>query len=138
MSPEDKEWVNRFGGYNDFPPNWEEISDQDFYRKWFVYGWKIHDTRQMMRPSEIHQAFYDKLDIPSHHRPIIQATLFFYSDTTGLAITQGYDGKYNPRYFQFGLCMHKNKSGVPSKSRMCYHVSKCDDCGMEFHVDSSD
>lgn len=137
-NPEDREFIAQFGSHNDFPPNWVEITDQEFLKKWFTWGWKCIDYRQMLRPKEVFDAFYDKIEVPSNRRPIVTARLFFYNDTTGLAMTQGYDGKYNPRYFKFGLCMHEHKSSVPEESRMCFHVSVCDDCGMKFSVDSSD
>jgi hypothetical protein len=136
---DNKEIRALYGGHNDFPPNWKEIDQQQFWKRWFMYSWDAEEWRQMHSPPDTLAKFYDVIAHPIHRRSIVVARLFIYSDKTGLAITQGWDGRtYNPRFFEFGVCMHIDKSEVPEKSHMCYHVSKCNNCGMEFHVDSSD
>jgi hypothetical protein len=136
---EQQEFRDQFGSHNDFPPNWNEITAQQFFKRWFTYSWSTIDWRQMLYPRETLAEFYDKIDAPPNRRHVITARLFVYNDKTGIAITQGYDGStYNPRYFEFGVCMHKNMVAIPEESRMCYHVSKCADCGYKRSIDSSD
>lgn len=37
-----------FGNGNDFPPNWNEITDQQFWKRWFMYSWINDDWRQIV------------------------------------------------------------------------------------------
>lgn len=132
------EMRDMFGGGNDFPPHWKEISDQAFWNRWFAYSWTEIDWRQMNRPHEVFDKYYEATNTPANRRHMVTARLFIYNDATGLAITSGYSqGKYTPRFFEFGVCMHNNREPVLSESRMCYHVTICSDCGRKFSVDSS-
>ena len=129
----------KFGGYNDFPPNWRPCDPDKFWGRFLVYSCDLQEFRQMMNPaSEIEN--YP----PDHygHRTVRNAHLYFYSDDTGLAMVDNYDhgaSKHRaPLLYEFAPCHHENRVGVPEKSRMCYHVTRCTDCGREFAVDSSD
>ena len=111
-----------FGRYNDYPPNWKPISDEDF---WDIFlrasVWK-QEFRQMLRDDE----------------PMVEAMLYFYFDETGLAIVSEptKDFHRKPKFFRFAFCEHE-MVGVPEESRMCYHVTRCKKCGYKDAIDSS-
>lgn len=129
----------KYGAYNDFPPGWRPCTPDRFWGRFMTYNADLTEHRQMMNP----RAHIDAYP-PNHYggRTVRSARLFFYWDDTGLAMVDDYDhGKMEhraPLLYEFGPCMHERREDVPEKSHMCYHVSRCVDCGREFAVDSSD
>jgi len=123
----DHERFRKFGGFNDFPPNWKPIEEEDFWNIFMVWASSAEESRQM----------YDK----GKKGMPVEARLFFYNDDTGVALVKNYDRSKHryvrPSFYQFAACEHEYDIPVPEKSRMCYTVTKCSKCGRERHVDSS-
>ncbi len=121
----------RFGGFNDVPPNFVEITEAQFWMQFSVYPFTKVGFKQVRFEGkgpyeDLHLFFYGNDEgvgyarVYEHHKPI----------------GQGYGWCAPKLYFKFGLCEHE-WVGVPEKSRMCYHVTRCTKCGRENHVDSS-
>lgn len=132
----ESEFKNVFGGFNDFPPQWREIDPNEFGQKMNHYSFIKSEYRQM------HLKGNDYI-------PALQATLFFFHDNTGIAVSKESikeKGKYNykqiSRFFAFG-CDHdyqeipwnREQFGPQYKG---LHAMKCSKCGMLKSVDSSD
>ena len=119
-----------FGGYNHLPPNFKEITPEEFAQcDFFVYRIDMIESRQPYGPND-KRAAQLKVDAGTSLR------LFYMNNTTGFAIGHDYWAK-RLRFFRFQLCEHTFK-GVPEESRMCYHVSVCTKCGYRQAIDSSD
>lgn len=124
----DKEIEEKYGGYNDFPPDWKEIAEEEFAKSmFFTYSPDLIQHRQMMKPNEV-----------------VEATLHFFWDGNGYAI--GHDfWKGKVKYYRFALCEHTYRELSPSEARAkghshfgnCYHVTECAKCGLIWEYDSS-
>jgi hypothetical protein len=130
------------GGYNTLPPNWEEISEQDFVQsEFFVYPPSHREFRQVVSDGKWMDVWLYYL----HNRP------------EGFAITRAYqDGSYRKlRYFRFAACQHDwveiiNPQAWAEKVKRfprlqgkaiwgrCAHNLICDKCGDYKFLDSSD
>jgi hypothetical protein len=139
LNPEERAaHKKRYGGYNDFPPNWKRCAPEDFWGT-FVGGCpRLVEFRQMLEPKSV----FNKLPKNTYgQRTVRNAKLYFYNDGTGLALVSDYDYAKSqhrkPLLYKFAACEHEYE-GVPEKSAMCYHVSRCKKCGYEYAVDSSD
>lgn len=123
------EWathVEKFGRFNDFPPNWKEVSDDEFWGLFMTYMPHVEEYRQML-PKDRKNA------------PAIGAKLYFYNDDVGLAMVENYDFKEHkwlpPKLFKFFICDHEY---IPLPQRFnCLHESRCKKCGHFKSVDSS-
>jgi hypothetical protein len=123
-----------FGGYNDFPPNWHPITEEDFsHSLFFSYAPVFRDTRQML-PSRA-----------GKEGACVDAVLFFYHDGTGVGIERDYwAGKVN--YYAFSVCEHQYREISQAECAKrgifhggnCYHVEVCSKCGHINAYDSSD
>lgn len=121
----------KWGGFNDFPPNWRELTEEEFAEShFFVYEFKTREYRQMHDPGRT--------------KPATRATLYFMHDGTGYALVSD-RSKRKLHYFKFG-CAHTYRGlgfeecrarGIYHWGR-CYHVSECTTCGHIHAVDSSD
>ena len=114
-------------GYNDMPPNWEEIKESEYYWRWSI-----------MPAHSIFQHRGVILD-NCHH----DVSLFVHpGDFSGIGFWVYYDGKateaevsaYKPHYFKWKVCDHDFKV---VGSSMCFRRYKCKTCGYEYEVDSS-
>jgi hypothetical protein len=135
---ERKEYQRKFGRFNDFPPNWKPCKPAEFWGQFMTYSSDVEEFRQMMYPEEI----LNNMPPNSYGQITVQnARLWTYQDGTGLAMVQNYDYKKAhdraPLLYKFAVCEHEYV-GVPEKSYMCYHVSRCMKCGIERAIDSSD
>lgn len=124
-----------FGGYNDNPPGWRQITEKEFVQGHFFRSSPAKvEFRQLRDPgvkSERGTALRD-------------ARLFFFHDGTGVAMMEDFwAGKIH--YFAFG-CDHKYREvygeeaanlGLRPTGR-CDHALHCDKCGHGMVVDSSD
>ena len=131
-----KEHQAKFGGYNDLPPNWREITEAAFVTgHFFSHDPEKVEFRQLMGT-----------DIKSEKgSPLVNARLYFFHDGTGVALMDDHwAGK--PRYFAFG-CDHKyrevhgkelQKLGFKGVTGSCDHALYCDKCKHKMVVDSSD
>jgi len=117
----------RYGSYNDFPPNWKPATDDEFWNRFMVYDFKEKEYRQMFRLAD-----------GSRSPKMIQAKLFLYSDGIGLAMVSKVVGARHvaPELYKFAICEHLNRKGLINQGT--YRTSECVDCGQKFSVDSSD
>ena len=126
---EREEFEKKFGGFNDFPPNWTEITEEEFAQsKFFTYSPDYVDYRQML----------------DGKNPCVSARLYFFWGDEGFAIVNDYWGK-KVKYFRFYLCEHDytelsskeaRKRGI-SHFGNCYHVLVCEKCDHVWSYDSS-
>lgn len=142
-TPEAKAIEEAYGKYNDFPPNWREITQDEFARSlFFHYTPDFIDFRQMYEK--------DKDGKRAYNAPYTSGKLFFFWNKTGIGIVDTYeDKKYNAkkilRFFKFG-CEHKyrelSREESAKKGRThfgrCYHIEECTTCGHIWEYDSSD
>lgn len=131
-----QEHEERFGSYNDLPPNWREITEAEFVKgKFFSQSPEKTEFRQLT-----------KADIKSEKdTPLVNAHLYFFHDGTGVALMDDHwAGKL--RYFAFG-CDHKYREvhgkelqelGFQGGLFACEHAYYCDKCSDKMVVDSSD
>jgi len=126
---EQKEHTEKFGGSNDFPPGWRELSEKEFAKSmFFTYHARAYQFRQMRDPA-------DPLS------PVVSATLFFMHDGTGYSMISDYWGG-KLRFYTFG-CDHKwgdaseelKKRGI--RLHQHEHAHFCTKCGYLSIVDSS-
>ena len=116
--------TSKFGRYNDFPPNWREASEDEFWGK-FMVDPKRHEEFRQMRVGKGEQ--------------YVSARLYFYDHDEGLAMVNNYDWKEfkyrTPKLYKFALCEHEwNYVGTPYN---CYNTYKCVKCGATKGIDSS-
>ena len=133
----DASYENKWGGFNDFPPNWREIDEKTFSQShFFMYTPKIVEYRQMLERDENGLMKMDKMCVSAH--------LYIFEDGVGFAMHSDYwAGKI--RFYQFG-CQHDYRpvSSDECRNRGIYHggkffhVSECSKCGYIMAVDSSD
>lgn len=128
-----REHIKHFGGHNDFPPNWHELTEEEFARSpFFSYPPKVIEYRQMRK-------YHDGR---LHDGPAIMTNLHFMNDNTGYAIVADYWDK-KVHFYKFG-CEHQwGDATAELKRRNRYlhtteHASFCEKCGFLRIVDSSD
>ena len=112
------------GRYNDFPKNWTQISEEEFWERFAIWHWDM-DFRQML---------------PKDGSTMVSARLFWKGDDEGLALVERYDWNkmrhVRPTFFRFYLCDHEWEH-VAELGR-CYDRYKCKKCGAIKEVDTSD
>lgn len=128
--PETKEHQKAFGGYTDFPPNFREVTEQEFVQSSpFTYPPKKIEFRQMKKERNV---------------PSLPAQLFFFPDGTGYALSVDYVSQ-QVQYYRFG-CDHTwneltaaecERRGIYHADRR-YHVRECTKCTYINAFDSSD
>ena len=113
---------NQLGGFNDYPPNWEELIEAQFVNSsFFIYSPTYRQFRQMMRRD-------------GKPAPFIQANLYIYDDGSGFAISA--DREHNTvRYYKFAVCEHDYEVQHRHKYE---HTYTCKKCGHSYIQDSSD
>lgn len=118
----------KWGDYNDFPPNWEEISEAEFATsQFFINSVKLIEFRQM----------YGR-EPNAHMKPCVSANLHWFNDNTGFAIVNDHaNGKI--KYYKFG-CKHKYRElDSEEKINHPFATSVCDNCAHYYAPpDSSD
>lgn len=114
------------GGFNDFPPHWQEVTATDFWQVIQLSGWGNPEYRQMRH------------HLPSGRAALsIDATLFHYPDYSGVGVrvAVGNLSQYPiPTFFKFEGCQHKYKT---TDSGRQHYTKRCSLCGHSFTVDSS-
>lgn len=127
---EEQAHEKKFGRFNDFPPNWKKITQEEFSRVFFTRPYELEEYRQL---------------ILMHGKPAKEARMFFYEDGTGVAIVRHpYTGGMT--FFAFAACEHEYEALSQEQCRKegiyhggnCYHVSRCKKCGYTYAVDSGD
>ena len=120
-----------WGKYNDAPPNFEEITVEDFAKSmFFTYTPKKIEFRQVLNYKGGH---------------FLNLHMFFFHDNTGIAMhNEFWEGTVT--YFKFALCEHEffelsqmecSKKNIKHHG-MCWHVYECTKCGYRESQDSSD
>lgn len=126
-----REHEDRFGAFNDAPPDFREITEADFSRgPFFSQVFRRIEYRQIMNLEG--------------ERCALGIQLFFFADATGVGMAHDHRaGKV--RYFAFG-CAHKYREVHRDEMRalgfrgMWFahdHAYFCDKCGDKRVVDSS-
>ena len=115
------------GRYNDFPKNWMQISEEEFWERFAIWHWDM-DSRQMYPEGQVGQT------------KMVGARLFWRGDDEGLGIVEQYDWKkqkhVKPTFFRFYLCEHEWEHSATLGR--CYNRYKCKKCGATKEVDSGD
>lgn len=84
----------RNGTYNEFPPDWREISEGEFARsRHFTFEPALVEFRQMMRP-------FGETDT-TKDTPAVSANLFWQANGTGYAVVNDYWAK-TVKFYAFG------------------------------------
>lgn len=119
--PEDHE--KKYGRFNDFPPNFKEITEAEFAGSWFmVYSPKFVEWRKI---SDKDKKFF---------KYQMSIRLFYYHDNTGLGIVCD-NGSSKVRFFSFALCGHDYETKNVGR---CLNTYTCKKCGYAETIDSSD
>lgn len=133
----DLDHEKKWGGFNDFPPNWREIGEKEFAQShFFTYTPKFVEYRQMLER--------DERGLMKIAGKCVSAFLYLYDDGVGYAIQSDYWGG-KVHYYRFG-CDHSYRAISSDECRnrniyhggKCFHVSECTKCGYIHAVDSSD
>lgn len=138
MTPQ--EMAFRIGGYNDFPPDWVEITPHE-------YAVRVHNTSVLKTE---HRQMYTKEGRTNGFKDCpVSGFLIIFQDLTGVATTAdyqrvndklfgGYD--YVTKFWSFG-CNHQyhevpwdDKYGIRYN---CMHLWRCTKCGQAQVIDSS-
>jgi hypothetical protein len=123
----------KWGRFNDAPPNFTEITADEFAQGGF-FTW-------VKEGIEFRQISPDTIDMKKMLSPVkymLGITLFFMNHGDNFGLAQ-YEGKV--RYFKFADCFHEwheisaKEAGKPAFN--CYHYMKCSKCGAQHEYDSS-
>jgi hypothetical protein len=126
-----------YGGFNAAPPGWLEISEAEV-------ATGSHLIRCYMPRHIEYRQITGQTHPDGRPAPVLQVTLYFAHDGTGVAMSFDYHGK-RVRWFAFG-CEHAWRTvgydecrtrGIYHAGR-CWNVSECTKCGHVNAVDSSD
>lgn len=128
LSPEQlaKHHAN-YGLYNDFPPNWREVTPADIATCSLgrTYQPELIEHRQMGH-------------LTAGSKPLLDATLYFFHDGSGHAIHYDYHGR-TVRWYMFHLCQHSyTEISRPPTPRAGIHTNRCKKCGYTYSYDTSD
>jgi len=131
LSPEEREQHQKmFGGYNQFPPGWTEITQEQFAKSdFFTYSPVLAEHRQMHATT-------------GSTEPVTTATLWWLPGFEGFALVNDY-WKGTVRFFRFG-CKHEwgdAREELAKRGRTLFSTEKahyCIKCGHFFITDSSD
>lgn len=126
--------VEVYGGYNDFPPNWREVTEAE-----------IATRSQLRCYSPVLVEFRQMGKLVPGGPPMLDAKLHYFHDGTGAAMHFDYHGK-RVRWFMFERCAHTFRELSMAECRekglyhagRCWHVSECTKCNYIYSVDSSD
>jgi hypothetical protein len=120
-----------FGGYNDAPPGFTEITSEEFAQSGF-FTW-------CLEKAEFRQIVPDRIDQSKMLSPVksmLSVKMFYMNHGDGYALSQDYWGK-KVRYFKFAKCYHDYQEIAGASHWNCYHVCKCSKCGDVWEYDSS-
>ena len=120
-----------WGGYNDAPPGFVEISEGEFAQShWFTYSPEFIENRQFVWPDA------------EGRKVFTSVRLYYMHDHCGYGVAQDYWGK-RVRYFKFG-CKHEWGDARPELQRRGIRLGRCETarfcvkCGHFEVIDSSD
>jgi len=127
-----------YGGFNDAPPNFKEITAKEFAESGFFTWCKVATEHRQIIP--------DRISRKALRKPIkfqLSYTLFYMNHGSHFAMTV--DNK-KVRYFTFAKCHHGSSVELSMAEANaighrhfgnCYHVHKCNLCGHVWAYDSS-
>jgi len=141
--PDEKaEHRKKFGGFNDYPPNWKPCGADEFWNKFFMYGVGMTESRQMNKPKGVHLAMHLR---GAPIAQLIDAKLFIYEDGTGLAMvpTRDLDSRSNitPRLYKFAVCEHQwieQRGKAKRQFGVSHRFFECAKCHDKKRLESSD
>ena len=119
-----------YGNFNTYPPNWVEITPEQFSKSAFFYYRPLHvEFRQMYRKN-------DSDPVPNY----TEAILYFLEDGTGYAISRNLSSHQpqepSVKYFKFYSCAHEY--GPDIGDGVYTHKFICKKCGYVYEYDNSD
>lgn len=122
---ERKAHQERWGDFNDAPPDWAEITEAEMIETTPLraYTPQLVEYRQIL-PSRTNGAI--------SAGPMLAATLYYFHDRTGVGMSFDYQQK-KVRWFRFG-CDHQMTTWWPV---MFERHDKCEKCGYEAVYDTS-
>jgi hypothetical protein len=129
----------KLGGYNEMPPNWQEITESEFIWRWGQQQ-RISVFRQVILPTF---DSHGSQKITGKRKMYCDVNMFVNSDFGGIGWIEHYNGAatrseidaYKAQWFKWAWCEHSYKTTL---SRMCYREYECEKCGYKMAVDSSD
>lgn len=137
MTKEEREaHETKWGRYNDAPPNFTEITAEEFARSGFFTWCKVGMEHRQIMPDRIGNS---KMLNPITNG-VLGISLFYMNHGENFGIANDYWAN-KVRYFKFADCFHDWKeisakeAGKPSLN--CYHYCKCSKCGASWEYDSS-
>lgn len=125
------EWVNpktihdfaiKFGGYNDYPPNWKQVTEKELFTS----------ARLMVSPD--YQEYRQMVRKDGNNAKFIDATLYFLRDGTGYAVEKDFFNRHF-NYYTFAVCEHEYQKTVKKMHEITYTCTKC---GRTMVYDTSD
>jgi len=121
---------------NDFPPNMREISPSEFWHWFGLYTPAATEFRQPIMPGNednLYGEFWGDLTLLYSTHAMTEG----YAFTTSWDYTQPHGGPNDfwPRFFKFGLCIHRYQGMVIGN---CLTKYTCQKCGQTYTIDSSD
>lgn len=132
---QDAEHQKKWGGFNDAPPNFTEITSEEFAQSGFFTWCKTSMEFRQIDPTRI-----DPTKLLSPVKSFLSISLFFMNHGDNYGITNDYWAK-KVRYFKFADCFHEWKEISPAEAGgpayNCYHYYKCSKCDARWEVDSS-
>jgi len=124
---EKAEHERKYGAYNDFPPGWREISQEEMAQSnFFTYSPVLVEDRQMYPRDENGEREFNK--------GRVSARLFHMHDGTGFGLGSDYWGK-KIQWYRFELCNHDYAGTTIGK---CLTRYTCKKCNYSEEIDSSD
>lgn len=134
------EILEKLGGYNEMPPNWETIQESEFLWR---FGQKHAnggtDFRQVVLPSV---PFGKDRRYRGERETFCNVFMWVNFDFAGVGFIIHYNGMatrsesdaYHAQWFKFHYCDHEF---ITITQRMCYWEGQCSKCGFVKAVDSS-
>lgn len=131
------EWEKKWGSFNDFPPNWEEISANQYWhtRSMFMphtieYRQMYPTQNRMVRCTTAHLEFYGNNPFAPQGMAVVYGNKEYNSQT------KEYD--YTPKFFKFASCVHEWDPAKSIDTGRGWHERTCTKCGTHVTWDSGD
>lgn len=129
--------VQELGGYNDMPPNWQEITESEFLWR-FQQSWKP-EFRQVVLPSVRYGE--GRADLGSQEI-FCNVYMWIAPDLSGVGFIRHYNGvatrskedAFFAQFFRWTYCEHDFET---LESRMTWWRGRCRKCGFVSSIDSS-
>lgn len=134
---------------NAFPSGWRELTPLEFARSQFgSYTPEFEEYRQMIPGDDEKREAYLTYNTnrKTWERQMMAVRLYYFADSTGVAILTSYWNTEKPlRFFAFGCAHDYREMGQDECAKRnlyhagrCYHVYECKKCNDIMSQDSSD